>query len=765
MIKMNSIIIILFCIFIQVADTLGQDFNLEAVSSDPTKGPFILLSWPYQSGIKGYNIYRKESKNDAYPPQPINNKLITPMTDCNEIKAIIAPNSEEWKMLENALSTTTKKNTIQKFNPCNIASITEKDTIRFPRLQMLTGLYYQIAQVIGQAYIDESLSTGTTYWYEIRSVKKGQTKEIVLDSIEVVAGFVIQIPKLSVTADSGDSQVLLTWKKATLGSPVRFDIERQLLLKSKKTNILSINDSSAVTLYYNKLNGDTLVPPLNGFLDFQRWDSLTGDPVPHLVNGIQVNGPKNGNTYKYRVKGVDKLDQAGIWSNWVKATPFDSTPPAVPANVTVTAYEDTLEIRWFKVTRDEKGHPETKIKGYWVWRSKFPEKDGIRIGDFVKHPSDTSDSSVTYVIQRDGSPDLRPPYGVQNYWYKVRCIDKAGNKSQFSAAVAGHLDDITPPAAPDFYDAIGDTNFIFLAWNRNGEEDLAGYMIYRGVCGSESVFIEGDFQGYKKYPQELIANIDNPDSITFIDFNVPQTAPICWGYSIKAYDKSQNLSDSSITLCARIKEKTPPPPPVISGLKARSGAIQIEWISPPVQDLFGFIVERSETGSDSWIQINPLLDFPEEVDCTDIPAVNKEAEDSIYTFLDTTVVKKEIYWYRIKGADFGGSISDPSAPVETYTFDFDGPPKPVITSINPVSGQKGLEIKWDPVYISEYKGFVIFRSLNKESAYRQISPFVKENTYIDDRVVSGKTYWYKIQYFSINGNRSLISSPESGSTK
>jgi hypothetical protein len=308
-------------------------------------------------------------------------------------------------------------------------------------------------------------------------------------------------------------------------------------------------------------------------------------------------------------------------------------------------------------------------------------------------------------------------------------------------------------------------------------------MVYRGICGGDSVCMDSvcldsvfdapreqwictqwkcTEKVYALYPMHLIANLDDTTVTHYDDYTVPTDAPICYRYAIKAYDRSQNLSDTSGTFCARLRESTPPPPPIISALKARDQAVRVEWVVAPVQDLFGFVIERAEDTSGPWIEISEALLFPEEVECESIPPVNIWAADTTFSFNDTNAVSKKIYWYRVRAADYGGNIGEPSAPIETYTFDYEMPAQPENITVSQVSGLCALEITWDPAYDSRYLGFVVFRSTTQDCCYRQISPVIQGNTFVDNKIAGSKTYWYKIQYFGRDGNRSPVSDPHSG---
>ena len=269
----------------------------------------------------------------------------------------------------------------------------------------------------------------------------------------------------------------------------------------------------------------------------------------------------------------------------------------------------------------------------------------------------------------------------------------------------------------------------------------------------------------RPYTLGHIANIDSAGATQYTDKSLLKDSPICYRYAVKAYDTNQNFSAMSDSICDRLSDYTGPLAPVIAGLKARNKAILVDWVAPPVQDLFGFTVERSETGSDPWVRVSPKLKFPETFTCGDIPATNIWAEDSVFSFLDTTVIEKKTYWYRIYGSDYTQNDGNRSVPIETYTYNFSGPPKPTIVSVTQSAKPCGLQIVWTPAYDKSHLGFAVFRSTSKDCCYRQISPIVTDNKYIDDKVTAGQSYWYKIQYFDTDGNRSLVSNLKIGVVK
>jgi fibronectin type 3 domain-containing protein len=500
----------------------------------------------------------------------------------------------------------------------------------------------------------------------------------------------------------------------------------------------------------------------NCFEDYLHTNE-NGYPAWHLVGTDSIAGPFVGQTYYYKVRALDLLGREGSFSSAVSGIPYDSTIPSVPRDVTVVPCGDSLQIKWFKVTRDVIGRNDS-IQNYTIYRGDSAgDPSPINIGTTGQVSSDSS-----YVYFMYSANDLRPAFGEKIFWYRIKAADVYGNFGNLSSPVAGYMSDTNPPAPPVNLTAESFEEYIKLTWDENAEPDMGGYNVYRGICGWDSVCIEGIEQrgcnkwDYVPYPMYLIGNIDDKDSTVYEDRGVPVNSPICYRYSVKAFDMTQNASDTSKTVCQRLREKTPPNPPVISGLKARDGAIKVEWVSPPVQDLFGFIVERADTQTGPWVRISDELKFPEVVECEDIPVTNAWAADSIFSFLDTTVVAQKIYYYRVKGADCGGNIGEASAYVETYTFDFSAPPKPTDVTVSPLSGECALKIEWKPDFDTANHGFVVFRSLSSNKDYLQMSPVIEGNEFMDRKITAGKQYYYRVQYFGKDGGSSSLSNPVSG---
>jgi fibronectin type 3 domain-containing protein len=246
------------------------------------------------------------------------------------------------------------------------------------------------------------------------------------------------------------------------------------------------------------------------------------DPAPAQVqNGIVTwkdTGLQYGKVYVYRVRAYSVKGGASGYSDEVRAAPLLSL--AAPKNPKAAGGDGSVMLTWEPVTTRSDGSVHQGFVGYLVYRGTEPGKyDDLPLN---KEP-------VT------GSPhqDATAVNGKQ-YYYRVRAVDspvRPWQESPDSAEVPATPRDMTPPAPPTSITVVPGIGRVFLTWNENKEQDLAGYHVYRS----------------RKAGGERERLTDKPlNRTTFSDETVKQGAT--YYYSITAVDKSGNES-------ARSKEK------------------------------------------------------------------------------------------------------------------------------------------------------------------------------------------------------------------
>lgn len=648
-----------------VSEARGQE--LEAFTSG-SGSPRVLLLWSADGGGSGvrYNLYRRESTEPSWPGTPLNGSPIGPETNCASFRTVIPEGSDLWRMLSWALADSTGG--IPPITPlANVCQITTLPfgSEKWDRVQVFAGLRSEVARVMGQGYIDNTVSSGKTYYYRVVRVSAGGS-EMPLQagsSDTIVAGSPAPVPTPSgVMAVPGDSRVQILWDIPASLRRQAFDLRRATAPGGPWRPVSDVEYSVEIT---STIDLDTLIPPRHGFTDYERYDSSgnrTTHPVPNPPGAdLMIAGPQDGVTYYYQVRHRDPMGVAGSWSASVSATPRDSTRPATPQGVQVTAIEeiDGFEISWNRVELDEKGQKEA-VRGYRVYRysqTADPYSGATAVGGLVPQPSDTA---VTVSID-DTSPGLRSACGDSTYYYRVETVDSAGMVSYRSIAPGDALKDTTRPDNVTGTEAKGFDEYIRVLWDLNSDCDISEYRVYRAYCNygdwvpcPDTTYDREAQEMYKRYvrifsdraggsynpshtthwvppdkgmlpidcggPFVLIGSITHEEAAArkasegkayFDDMTVPAGSPICYAYLVKAVDRSQNESGTmplpdptkEIVVCQKLRDLTPPGPAIISGLLARDSSVIVEWVGPPVQDIAAYHVYRSsqENGPYTWV--------------------------------------------------------------------------------------------------------------------------------------------------------------------
>lgn len=720
---------------------------------------FIFLSWAAVKEAKGFNIYRKKPGDTKYVK--INKKILTWPTDQSAAVNLynkLMPHTK-YVMDRSHIKTAIDSVIVRKQKqvpPEFVPQFVNLSDYAKQAYYDIGAVYYQIAIIIGYGYADSSVVSGQVYNYKVKYLKEDNT-EVELDGITIKAGVEKKLTKpAGLKAEAGDSEILLVWNDP----PPTDTIAGYHVFKStsKTGPFKRCNPVPVVVKRTFNLKGDTLNPPQYAYQDT-------------LVN--------NYTTYYYKVTSRNHLDQISPMSDVAHTTPTDLTPPLIPEKIRINpSSKDSLLISWNLVTRDTLFRSES-VKGYHVYKytdyntavSPKTKHSKYHIG-FVPEP--TLPPGVFFIIgvERDTCIYDGGVEPEKVYWYRVSCEDTSGNVGQKSAAVYAILPDIEPPDPPlkNSVTADGFDKHIQIWWKppdistpekKKKNKDLAGFKIYRGICGGEYSIRE---QIYHPYPLHLLADINDKTDTTYLDYSVPKGSPICYRYALKAYDKAQNLSVMSDSVCARLKDTTPPDQPVVTALQARDRAIKIECAAAPIQDMKGFVVERSDIKDGIYKEVycDPV---PVSVTCDDIPVKVDSVlarKAHILSFEDKTVDPEKIYWYRVRAFDYNNNRSKPSPPVSTYTYEIVILSKPVNVKVNLKKQINGCSVNltWGPdisKYPKTFIGFAVYRSFSKDSGYRQISSLIKDTQFKDTAIAPGMTCWYKVQAFDSNGDRSPVS--------
>ncbi len=569
-----------------------QGQNAIAISSDPGPGLRIALNWSPTINAAGYNIYRRNATDANYPATALNPQPIKPLINCFDIKSLLitTPDSVEWKTVASSLADSVL------FDPCQISNLSTNSD-KYNRLLMLTKFNMPIARVSGLGFEDNTVVNGNVYFYRIVALDATNNQiGTVANDLKVTAGTFTPFPApTGIIGEPGDADALVRWNQVP--GAAGYVLERST---NAVTGFQRVNKSRYSTQIKNHLNGDTLIPTSEGIWDFQRFDSASGRPIPHLVNGSWIDGPSNGTTYYYRVRSLDFFERAGgpsVVSNQV--LPMDTTKPSVPIDLAATPDNNSgvVNIRWTQVVKDINGHweqPDSSIR-YRLYR--FSSSDNPNTIPSVLFAETSALNGQRTKDTTDNDPGLRSQFGNRTWWYRIRSVDVRGNISQYSSAVSAIVKDITPPAIVTNLAATGFETFISVKWQLNTEPDMASYMVYRSLChlgswiecnpkdtcfewsnydpsnpnpkqpkeGTNYTYSNNGYTYYNKPDQgrenpRLPCPCSGPfvflgeitqDSAKramaagkfyFEDHTIPAGSPLCYAYWIKAKDSSDNTS-------------------------------------------------------------------------------------------------------------------------------------------------------------------------------------------------------------------------------
>jgi hypothetical protein len=219
----------------------------------------------------------------------------------------------------------------------------------------------------------------------------------------------------------------------------------------------------------------------------------------------------NGFEYGYRVYPYTKKGTRGDASN-VFTIKWETPPPA-PKDVTVSADDGAVELKWSK----EEGYL------YNVYRyngTAYPlfslNQTRLATGSFM-------DSGLTNNTQ---------------YTYEVRKVREAGGifREGEGVKVKATPIDKSPPRQPEMVRAMKKGNLVSVAWKENTEKDFAGYNIYRVISGTR-----------EKVNKDLVK--EN----SFVDQKIPTARFI--SYYITALDVAGNESEPSRESIVILKEE------------------------------------------------------------------------------------------------------------------------------------------------------------------------------------------------------------------
>ncbi|MFQ6037251.1 MAG: fibronectin type III domain-containing protein [Candidatus Aminicenantales bacterium] len=208
--------------------------------------------------------------------------------------------------------------------------------------------------------------------------------------------------------------------------------------------------------------------------------------------------------------------------------PVSITPlivPLPPEDVSATAFEDRIEIRWKAPSENMDHSGPARVKGYNVYRS-VDEGEPERLNEELIKGETFSDRDFlfgqTYTYFVRASATESPPY------YESGDSEPAEVEAR----------DVFAPGAPEGLAVVAGQDLIALTWDPNPEKDIAGYRVWRKAEGEE---------GYQVMTAAPIR--DN----AFMDTQVE--SGIRYAYAVTAVDQAGNESPKSRPVSGSLRKE------------------------------------------------------------------------------------------------------------------------------------------------------------------------------------------------------------------
>jgi len=243
----------------------------------------------------------------------------------------------------------------------------------------------------------------------------------------------------------------------------------------------------------------------------------------------------------------------------------------------------------------------------------------IGIGELFEDPQFINAQADNYYLQSN-SPciDTGDPSSP---------LDPDGTRADMGAYYF-HQGDIEPPAKPINLQAVSSSGKIVLSWSPNSESDLSYYKIYRSKI------------------QNFIPASSDSLSVVFAPDTSYEDSSVIFGetyyYRISAVDISENESDYSEMVWAKIADNVPPDKPADLAANSMDKMVNLSWAPNPETDLSHYKIYRSQTDN--------FVPSP-----GDSLAVVLKPDT---TYEDTDVINDQNYYYRISAVDSAGNESE-----------------------------------------------------------------------------------------------------------
>ncbi len=451
---------------------------------------------------------------------------------------------------------------------------------------------------------------------------------------------------------------------------------------------------------------------LKGFLFISAYGDF---PLAKAMGLAWEDKPSPGGPYVYRL-----VDNAGrVHAVSMPISPTQATPPAPPPeHLQATATPEGVKLNW----DDPPLTPDAQIP---VLAFRVKRDDGKGLVALGKGPvlgltnQQGQDASTPRFLDADA------PQG-RTVTYAVVGIDIFGREGQIPPPLTVVIPDFAASYPPTGLKAEPAAGKVLLSWKPSDRPNTAGYLIERAA--------------YREGPWVLLTPVLLPRSAARFEDSEAKAGQRLY-YRVTARDKSERTGPPSVPVMVVARAAAPPPAP--PNLRATLGTQRVQLAWDPVPGAVAYQVERTDPASDRW---TPLA-----AQTTPEPRY----DDALVTG------QKGTLRYRVVAVAGDNTMGAPSEVLEVPLPRNAPPSPPRITGFDGTGGRVVLNFvpTGDP---EDSVGFYVLRgtSVAAPPEVLQLQPLpASARSYVDERVLAGEQFVYRVVAVDSALNRSQASAP------
>lgn len=402
----------------------------------------------------------------------------------------------------------------------------------------------------------------------------------------------------------------------------------------------------------------------------------------YQIGYVDANLPEG--SYTYVLKGVTFLNTESQPSFEVKMEVKDATPPSVVKGFKAERKNDEVFLVWI-------GSKDKDLSGYNVLKSYDKGKTFVKINAQL-----LSEAKFVEKLEVASSGTFQ---------YKIEAVDKSNNTSK-SNPLSVFSPDHHAPAMPKDVASKSESGKITLSWRANGEKDLAGYRIYRGLKDDDE-------------NEMLLLNVSPQTQTTFVDtFN--EKAGTKFIYKVTAIDKAFNESPQAV-VWVQLPDVVPPSAPFLHDATYERDQVNLKWDTIVNDAILGYDVYRVFEGREEKINSEPIVST---------------------NFSDVESNKKGIIQYYIKAIDSAKLVSKPSNKISVATASLGV--KELKIALSQDIRAKKVTIGYLGLVSDEIQTMKLFRK-SDDAGFVRVPFVMSENTITDETSEENKIYEYYLE--------------------